>query len=60
MKILKFFIKKIIFSAFILYFYNYIFVKYNMIIPINLINMTIVSLFGGFGLVGLILFKYFI
>lgn len=60
MKILFKVIKKVIISSFLLYFYNYIAIKFNMIIPINLANISIVSLFGGFGLIGLIIFKYFI
>lgn len=53
-------IKKVIFSSFLIYIYNYIAIKYNMIIPINFMNISIVSIFGGFGLIGLVIFKYFI
>lgn len=60
MKILFRFIKRIICSSFLIYIYNYFFIKYDMIIPINFFNLIIVSFFGSFGLIGLILFKYFI
>ncbi len=60
MKIIIKTIKKIIFSCFILYTYNYISINYNMILPINFFNVLIVTLFGSFGLCGLVLFKYFI
>lgn len=39
-------IKKIIISAFFIYSYNLIAVKFNMIIPINIITISLVSLFG--------------
>lgn len=39
-------IKKIIISAFFIYSYNLIAVKFNMIIPINIITISFVSLLG--------------
>ena len=51
-------IKRIIITAFILYIYNYFAVKYNLLIPINIISFVIVYFFDIFGLIGLILFKY--
>lgn len=60
MKMLFKIIKKVIISSFLIYIYNYIAINYNMIIPINFMNISIVSIFGGFGLIGLIIFKYFI
>lgn len=60
MKLLFKILKKIIISSFLIYIYNYVAIKFDLIIPINFINISIVSLFGGFGLIGLVLFKYFI
>ena len=55
-KIFKFF-KKIIVSSFVLYSYNLIAVNFNMIIPINLFTVLIVSILGAPALLALILFK---
>lgn len=60
MKILFKIIKKVIIAAFILYIYNYFAVNFDLLIPINLFSLIIVYSFGFFGLIGLILFKYFI
>ncbi len=58
MKILKNIIKKIIYSSFLLYGYNLIAVDFNMIVPINIYSVSIVSILGSFGLISLVLFKY--
>ncbi len=55
-KILNF-LKKIVFSAFLLYGYNLIATNFNMIIPINVITILFVSMLGAPGLFALILFK---
>ena len=51
------FLKKIIFSAFILYGYNLIAVNFNMTVPINAITLSFVAFLGTPGLVSLILIK---
>lgn len=50
-------IKRIIYAAFLLYGYNLIALKFNLIIPINIITLVIISLLGPIGLVLLTLFK---
>lgn len=44
-KILKI-IKKIVFSAFLIYSYNLIAAPLNLIVPINIITITLVTLLG--------------
>ena len=51
------FLKRIIFSAFILYGYNLIAVNFNMTVPINAITLSFVNFLGTPGLVSLILIK---
>ena len=53
-------LKKIILSAFLLYGYNLIAVNFNLIIPINVFTIGIVSLLGIPSMMALILFKVFI
>ena len=53
-------IRKIIIAAFILYFYNILFIKCLPIIPINLITILIITFFDIFGLIGLIIFYVFL
>ncbi len=48
-------IKKVIFSSFLLYGYNLLAVPLNIIIPINLINIAIITIFGIPSLFSLIL-----
>lgn len=60
MKFIKYIIKKFFLSCFILYGFNYIAINYNIVLPINLFNIFIVSILGPFGICGLIFFKYFI
>lgn len=55
-KILEF-LKKIVFSAFLLYGYNLIASNFNLIIPINVITVLFVGFLGAPGLFALILFK---
>lgn len=51
------FIKKIIFSSFLLYGYNLIAVNFNLVVPINFFNIIIISILGVPSLIGLIIFK---
>lgn len=60
MKFLLKMIKKIIISSFILYVYNYVAIYFHLMVPINVYTILIVSVFDVFGLIGIILFKYFI
>lgn len=48
-------VKKIILAAFILYGFNIIMSPLSIIVPINIITVTIVSLLGFSGLLGLII-----
>ena len=50
-------LKKVVLSFVILYSYNLIAVNFNMIIPINLFTVLIVSILGVPALLALILFK---
>ena len=50
--------KRIIISSFLLYLVNLISIQFNFIIPINTINLSVVSTLGISGLVGLIVFKF--
>ena len=50
-------VKKIVFSAFLLYGYNLIAVNFNLVIPINIITILLVSFLGAPGMFALILFK---
>ncbi len=50
-------LKKVVLSFVILYSYNLIAVNFNMIIPINLFTILIVSILGAPALLALILFK---
>lgn len=52
--------KRIILSAFLLYGYNLIAVNFNMIIPINVYTVGLVSILGIPSVFALILFKVFI
>lgn len=60
MKIISVILKKIIFSAFLLYGYNLIAVNFNMIIPINIYTIGFVSVLGVPSILALILFKMFV
>lgn len=60
MKILFKVLKKIILCCFILYSYNYIACNFNLLIPINVINVIIIFVLGPAGLCGLSFFKYLI
>ncbi len=60
MKIVKNIIKRVIYAAVLLYGYNLIATQFNMMIPINIYNLGIVSVLGTSGFVLLILFKYLI
>lgn len=60
MKAMKKSIKRIIFSSFLLYGYNLIAVKFNLIIPINTFTILFVSVLGVPSVFALVLFKIFI
>lgn len=60
MKVIVKLIKKVIFSAFLLYGYNLIAVNFNMIIPINIYTICFVTILGIPSMLALILFKIFI
>ncbi len=57
MKKILHFLKNFVLGAFVLYGYNLVAVSFNMVIPINLITVTIVSLLGAPALFALILLK---
>ena len=57
MKIVIKIIKKIVFSAFLLYGYNLIAVNFNMIIPINFYTIAFVSFLGIPSIFALIVFE---
>ena len=48
-------LKRIIVSLFILFGYNLILNRFNIIIPINIFTIVIVSLFSNFGFIYLVL-----
>ena len=58
MKIIRYLLKRIIISCFILYGFNYIAINYNLVLPINLFNIMFISVLGPFGVCGLVFFKY--
>ncbi len=51
------FIKKVVLSFAILYTYNLIAVNFNMVIPINIITVSLIVFFGVPSLIALILFR---
>lgn len=51
-------VKKVAFSFFSLYGYNLIAIQFNLLVPINIITVLLVSTLGMPGLVLLILLKY--
>ncbi|MBQ8535773.1 MAG: pro-sigmaK processing inhibitor BofA family protein [Bacilli bacterium] len=51
-------IKRIIFSCFLLYFFNYFSIKFDIIIPINFFTFILVFFLDYFALSGLVIFKY--
>ena len=53
-------IKRIIVSLLLLYGFNLISINFNLMIPINYITTSIVSIFGGTGLFLLVLFYYLV
>ncbi|MBQ6134782.1 MAG: pro-sigmaK processing inhibitor BofA family protein [Bacilli bacterium] len=60
MKVIRFIFKKVIYSAFLLYGYNFISTYFHFAIPINFYTLSFVSFLGSSGLIGLSLFKYLI
>lgn len=61
MKLIFNMIKRLVFGFFILYSYNMIAVEFNLIIPINVVTILLVSFIGLpalFGLIFLFLFLY--
>ena len=53
-------LKKIITSSLLLYAYNYLCLPLNLFIPINVITLVVIGIFGGIGLVGLIFLSFFL
>lgn len=53
-------LKKVVFSSFFLYGYNLLAAPLNLIIPINLINILLLSLLGVPALFGLIFIFVFV
>ena len=51
------YLKKIVFSSFLLYGYNMIAVNFNLVVPINFLTIFCVSFLGAPGLLALVLFK---
>lgn len=51
------YMKKIIFSAFLLYGYNIIASNFNLVIPINVVTVLLLTILGAPGLFALVLFK---
>ncbi len=51
------FLKRFVLSFLIIYGYNLIAINFNMIIPINILNILIITIFGAPSLVVLILLK---
>ena len=60
MKIIIRVVKRIVFGAFLLYGYNLIAVNFNMIIPINVCTIGLVSILGTPSVLALVLFKVLI
>lgn len=54
---LRFLVKRIILSAFVLYGYNLIAVNFNVTVPINIYTLSFVTFLGSPALIALILFK---
>lgn len=59
MKRLFYLSRKIIISCFILYGFNYIANDFNIIIPINFVNVLLVTFLGPFGICGIVFFRIF-
>ncbi len=57
MKKLFYFIRRVVLSAFVLYGYNLIAVNFNMIIPINFLSLSFITVLGAPALVVMVLFK---
>lgn len=53
-------VKRIIFSTFLIYGYNMIAVNFQLVVPINAITISLVTLLGAPGLLALVLFKLII
>ncbi|MBR4617871.1 MAG: pro-sigmaK processing inhibitor BofA family protein [Bacilli bacterium] len=53
-------LKKFVFSTFLLYGYNLIAVNFNLVVPINFLNIVILMFLGAPGLLSLVLFKLII
>lgn len=51
------YMKKIIFSSFLLYGYNIIASNFNLVIPINVVTVLLLTVLGAPGLFALVLFK---
>ena len=53
-------VKRIIFSTFLIYGYNMIAVNFQLVVPINAITISLVTILGAPGLLALVLFKLII
>lgn len=53
-------LKRVIFSAFLLYGYNMIAVNFGLVVPINFSTILCITLLGAPGLLALVLFKIII
>ena len=51
---------KLIVNSLFIYSFNCIGMKFNVFIPINLINILFISIFGTLGVIFIVLFKLFI
>ena len=51
------YMKKVIFSSFLLYGYNIIASNFNLVIPINVVTVLLLTVLGAPGLFALVLFK---
>lgn len=56
LKIIEY-MRKIVFSAFLLYGYNIIASNFNLVIPINVVTVLLLTVLGAPGLFALVLFK---
>lgn len=54
-----FLIRRIILSMFVIYTYNYFGISFDKIIPINISNVFLISIFGFIAMFELIIFSFF-
>ncbi|MBQ3307816.1 MAG: pro-sigmaK processing inhibitor BofA family protein [Bacilli bacterium] len=56
MKLIRHLFFKLIISVILLYLFNYFSINYQFVLPMNIYSIIFIILFGGFGLVGLVIF----